>query len=46
MAFQYQLDPELCKGCGLCVSVCPKKRIGAFRHGQRKGIFPGISGPA
>ncbi len=19
------IDPEACKGCGLCVSVCPKK---------------------
>ncbi len=22
-----KIDRELCKGCGLCVSVCPKKII-------------------
>ncbi len=20
-----EVDPELCKGCGICVSVCPKE---------------------
>lgn len=40
MAFQYQLDGELCKGCGLCVSVCPKNVLELSDTVNAKGYFP------
>ena len=35
------IDPEICKGCGLCVPVCPRKIVvldGAALN--RKGYHP------
>lgn len=40
MAFQYQLDRELCKGCGLCVGVCPKNVLELSKTVNAKGYFP------
>jgi 2-oxoglutarate ferredoxin oxidoreductase subunit delta len=40
MAYHYQLDSELCKGCGLCVSVCPKKVLEISETVNTKGYFP------
>lgn len=39
MAYLYRLDTELCKGCGLCVSVCPKKVLEISQTVNTKGYF-------
>jgi 2-oxoglutarate ferredoxin oxidoreductase subunit delta len=31
------VDPTYCKGCGLCVAVCPKKIIGFSENINAKG---------
>lgn len=38
---QTTIHPEICKGCGLCVSVCPRQII-SMEHTQlnRKGYHP------
>lgn len=34
-------DTDLCKGCGLCVSVCPKKILEISKTGiNKKGHYP------
>jgi len=34
------IDKEICKGCGLCISVCPKKVLGISKVQNLKGFFP------
>ncbi len=34
------IDAERCKGCGLCVVVCPKKTIVISEISNRNGYFP------
>lgn len=40
MAFKYYLDIDRCKGCGLCVDVCPKKVLDILENVNSKGYFP------
>ena len=40
MAHQYELDAERCKGCGLCVSVCPKQVLELSENVNVKGYYP------
>ena len=40
MALKYHLNSELCKGCGLCVSVCPKNVLELSDSVNAKGYFP------
>lgn len=40
MAGKIKIDTELCKGCGLCVLVCPKGGIIISRKSNKKGYFP------
>lgn len=40
MAYQYQIDEERCKGCGLCVTVCPKDVLEISNAVSPKGYFP------
>ena len=40
MAGKIVIDKERCKGCGLCVSVCPKKVIIISRESNQSGYFP------
>ena len=34
------IDRELCKGCYLCVSVCPQKVITTSEKLNQKGYYP------
>ncbi|RLF57267.1 MAG: 4Fe-4S ferredoxin [Thermoplasmata archaeon] len=34
------IDRELCKGCYLCVSVCPDQLIGVSDSLNQKGYYP------
>ncbi|MBW1845799.1 MAG: 4Fe-4S dicluster domain-containing protein [Deltaproteobacteria bacterium] len=36
----YQIEFERCKGCGLCVDVCPKKVLELTTEVNAKGYFP------
>ena len=40
MAFEYHLDSDRCKGCSLCVSVCPKNVLEISDTVNRIGYFP------
>ncbi|MCK4292229.1 MAG: ferredoxin family protein [Planctomycetes bacterium] len=40
MAGKIIIDTERCKGCGLCVAVCPKKCIVISKHSNKNGYFP------
>ncbi len=39
MAHRYHLEVDLCKGCGLCVNVCPKKVLEISKDVNVKGYF-------
>lgn len=35
------IDPEICKGCGLCVPVCPRQIVALNKTAlNRKGYHP------
>jgi 2-oxoglutarate ferredoxin oxidoreductase subunit delta len=40
MAYKLSIDGNRCKGCGLCVSVCPKKVLEISSEVNKKGYFP------
>lgn len=40
MAFKHIIDAQRCKGCGLCVDVCPKKVLEISDKVSPKGYFP------
>jgi 2-oxoglutarate ferredoxin oxidoreductase subunit delta len=40
MTYQYKIDEDRCKGCGLCVSVCPKKVLEISEAVNTRGYFP------
>jgi 2-oxoglutarate ferredoxin oxidoreductase subunit delta len=40
MAGKIKIDTERCKGCGLCVAVCPKKSIVISKKLNKSGYFP------
>ena len=40
MAGKIIIDLERCKGCGLCVDVCPKGCIVISRESNKSGFFP------
>ena len=40
MAGKIIIDAELCKGCGLCVVVCPKNSIIISDRSNKNGYFP------
>jgi len=40
MAGKVSIDSERCKGCGLCVAVCPKQIIVISKKSNKKGYFP------
>ena len=40
MAGKIIIDAERCKGCGLCVTVCPKNGIAISKDSNKNGYFP------
>ncbi len=40
MGFIHQIDKDRCKGCGLCVEVCPKDVLEISNEVNTKGYFP------
>ncbi|MHC4286411.1 MAG: 4Fe-4S binding protein, partial [Planctomycetota bacterium] len=40
MAGKIIINTERCKGCGLCVAVCPKISIIISKKSNKSGYFP------
>jgi 2-oxoglutarate ferredoxin oxidoreductase subunit delta len=40
MPYCYQIEVDRCKGCGLCVMVCPKKVLEISQQINSLGYFP------
>ena len=40
MSYQHHIDKDRCKGCGLCVIVCPKNVLEMSGEVSAKGYFP------
>lgn len=40
MAYEHHIDPERCKGCALCVSICPKNVLEISKELNAKGYYP------
>jgi 2-oxoglutarate ferredoxin oxidoreductase subunit delta len=40
MAFSHHIDENRCKGCGLCITVCPKNVLEISEQVSPKGYFP------
>jgi len=40
MAGKITINTERCKGCGLCVTVCPKGGIIISKQSNKSGYFP------
>ncbi len=39
MAGKIKIEPERCKGCGLCIEVCPKNSINISGRTNKMGYF-------
>ena len=40
MAGKIVIDTERCKGCGLCVTICPRKSLKISSESNKNGYFP------
>ncbi|HDZ69039.1 MAG TPA: 4Fe-4S dicluster domain-containing protein [Phycisphaerales bacterium] len=45
MAGKITIDTERCKGCGLCVAVCPKNCIVISERSNKTGYYPAQACP-
>jgi len=43
MAGKITIDTERCKGCGLCVTVCPQNSIVISKQSNKNGYFPALA---
>jgi 2-oxoglutarate ferredoxin oxidoreductase subunit delta len=39
MKGRVSINRERCKGCGLCVSVCPQKILASSQKSNRLGVY-------
>ncbi|MDH4238924.1 MAG: ferredoxin family protein [Phycisphaerae bacterium] len=46
MAGKIIINTERCKGCGLCIAVCPKGSIIISKKSNKSGYFPAESSNA
>ncbi len=42
MTYLYAIDDGQCKGCGLCIAVCPKKVLELSNTVNAKGYYPAV----
>ncbi len=40
MSYKHTISIDLCKGCGLCITVCPKKVLETADKVSSKGYYP------
>ncbi|MDF1592184.1 MAG: 4Fe-4S dicluster domain-containing protein [Desulfobacterales bacterium] len=40
MGYQHTIDRDRCKGCSLCITVCPKNVLEIASDMNTKGYFP------
>jgi len=40
--YHVQFNRDICKGCELCISVCPKGILGLDEHPNVKGYKPAL----
>jgi len=40
MSYKHTIDIDTCKGCGLCITVCPKKVLEIADEVSSKGYYP------
>ena len=40
MAYKHTIDSDRCKGCGLCVNICPKNVLEISKQVNTKGYSP------
>ena len=40
MAYSHEIDNDKCKGCALCITVCPKNVLEIAEQVNAKGYFP------
>ena len=40
MKYRHVIDKDRCKGCGLCVTMCPKNVLEISDQVNTKGYFP------